>query len=107
MSKCECSMRISITGDGCRYCQPQEYIDRMGEWLDEERSEVERLNALVAMQAEALRRTREDLRACQAVIHLDGGFDPLYVSDAQASMKVADAALKASAKTVAAWASIK
>ena len=27
MAKCECSMRISILGDGCRYCQPQEHID--------------------------------------------------------------------------------
>ena len=29
MSKCKCSMAISLTGDGCRHCQPQEYIDRL------------------------------------------------------------------------------
>ncbi|QYM70606.1 hypothetical protein K1X80_09805 [Pseudomonas sp. So3.2b] len=41
----------------------------------------------------ALKLTRENLRACQATIHLCGGFDPAYVNDAQAAMKVADAAI--------------
>jgi len=38
----------------------------------------------------ALKLNRENLRACQATIHLCGGFDPAYVNDAQAAMKVAD-----------------
>ncbi|MEE4662743.1 hypothetical protein V2L09_02270 [Pseudomonas alliivorans] len=41
----------------------------------------------------ALELTRENLRACQATIHLCGGFDPAYVEHAQAAMKVADAAM--------------
>jgi len=41
----------------------------------------------------ALKLTRENLRACQATIHLAGYFDPAYVNDAQAAMKVADAVL--------------
>jgi hypothetical protein len=41
----------------------------------------------------ALKLNRENLRACQATIHLCGGFDPAYVNDAQAAMRVADAAL--------------
>ncbi len=41
----------------------------------------------------ALKLTRENLRACQATIHLAGGFAPAYVDDAQASMGVADAVL--------------
>ncbi|PTT68090.1 hypothetical protein DBR26_13965 [Pseudomonas sp. HMWF007] len=41
----------------------------------------------------ALKLTRENLRACQATIHLAGYFDPAYVNDAQAAMAVADAAL--------------
>ncbi|MCI8210711.1 hypothetical protein AUC61_14325 [Pseudomonas sp. S25] len=41
----------------------------------------------------ALKLTRKNLRACQATIHLCGGFDPAYVNDAQAAMKVADEAL--------------
>jgi len=29
--KCECSMRIKLTGDGCRYCNPQYYIEILEE----------------------------------------------------------------------------
>ncbi len=42
---------------------------------------------------DALKLTTENLRACQASIHLAGGFDPAYVNDAQAAMAVARAAL--------------
>ncbi|MBA6058930.1 hypothetical protein [Pseudomonas juntendi] len=42
----------------------------------------------------ALRLARKELEACQRVIHYAGGFDPAYVSDAQAAIKVADAALE-------------
>lgn len=41
----------------------------------------------------ALKLTLENLRACQATIHYAGGFDPAYVNDAQAAMKVAHEAL--------------
>lgn len=41
----------------------------------------------------ALKLNLENLRACQATIHLCGGFDPAYVNDAQAAMKVADTVL--------------
>ncbi len=46
----------------------------------------------------ALKITRENLRACQATIHLCSGFDPAYVNDAQAAMKVADAVLAKAAQ---------
>jgi len=36
--RCECSMSISVLGDGCRYCQPQEYIDRLHEQMEDELS---------------------------------------------------------------------
>lgn len=42
---------------------------------------------------QALRLARKELDACQRVIHYAGGFDPAYVNDAQAAIKVADAAL--------------
>lgn len=38
--RCKCTMSMSVTGDGCRYCQPQLHIERLGEWLDEERNEI-------------------------------------------------------------------
>lgn len=44
---CKCSMSISMLGDGCRHCQPQEYIDRLGEMLDEERSELSDAQAII------------------------------------------------------------
>ncbi len=40
MGKCECSMSISVLGDGCRYCQPQEYIDRLHDQIEDERDEL-------------------------------------------------------------------
>lgn len=64
-----------------------------GQWQqrfwDIARGEAEAREELVA----ALKLTRENLRACQATIHLCGGFDPAYVNDAKAAMKIADAAL--------------
>lgn len=27
--RCKCSFSQSLLGDGCRYCQPQEHIDRL------------------------------------------------------------------------------
>lgn len=49
--------------------------------------------ALTEELAAALKLNRENLRACQATIHLAGGFDPDYVDDAQAAMAVADSVL--------------
>ncbi|SUD78158.1 hypothetical protein [Pseudomonas putida] len=42
----------------------------------------------------ALRLARKELDACQRVIRYAGGFDPAYVNNAQAAIKVADAALE-------------
>ncbi|WP_122503157.1 hypothetical protein [Pseudomonas viridiflava] len=53
------------------------------------RAEAELRGELIA----ALKLNRENLRACQATIHLCGGFDPAYVNNAQAAMKVADTVL--------------
>ena len=50
--------------------------------------------ALQEELVQALRLARKELDACQRVIHYAGGFDPAYVNDAQAALKVADAALE-------------
>ena len=57
------------------------------------KDEAAKYQARVRELEEALPNIREELRACQAVIHLAGGFDPLYVKGAQAQMKVIDALL--------------
>ena len=49
--------------------------------------------ALQEELVQALRLARKELDACQRVIHYAGGFDPAYVNDAQAAIKVADAVL--------------
>ncbi|MGG4657908.1 hypothetical protein ACLPJF_05845 [Pseudomonas vlassakiae] len=50
--------------------------------------------ALQEELVQALRLVRKELDACQRVIHYAGGFDPAYVNDAQASLKIADAVLE-------------
>ncbi|MCX2684057.1 hypothetical protein OO306_00660 [Pseudomonas sp. DCB_AW] len=42
----------------------------------------------------ALRLVRKELDSCQRVIHYAGGFNPAYINDAQAAIKVADAVLE-------------
>ena len=37
MSKCQCDLRTKLVGDGCRYCNAQEYIDKLIEALEEQR----------------------------------------------------------------------
>lgn len=53
----------------------------------------EKLKAVNAELLEALQVARKELHACQAVIHLRGGFDPAYVNDAQKALKIIDAAI--------------
>ena len=35
MTECKCDLRTKLVGDGCRYCNPQEYIDNLIESLEE------------------------------------------------------------------------
>ncbi|MFK3794792.1 hypothetical protein [Pseudomonas sp. NPDC088444] len=82
----------SITGAmafGCQNTNPPPEDHWAKRFWDIGRAEGASREALTA----ALKLTRENLRACQATIHLHGGFDPAYVNDAQAAMKVADEAL--------------
>jgi hypothetical protein len=57
-SKCECSMAIAVLGDGCRYCQPQEYINQLEEWLDEERARVAELESALQKLLSCISETR-------------------------------------------------
>lgn len=52
-----------------------------------------RLIAAAPELLDVLTLARQELHACQAVIHLHGGFDPAYVLDAQAALKSMDAAI--------------
>jgi hypothetical protein len=39
-SKCQCTVAIRVLGEGCRYCQPQDYIDRLHAQIEEDRAMV-------------------------------------------------------------------
>ena len=64
---CKCSMSISMLGDGCRHCQPQEYIDRLGEMLDEERSELSDAQAIIDGLRGEVARLREERDSFQRI----------------------------------------
>jgi tellurite resistance protein len=55
MSQCKCSMSISALGDGCRYCQPQEFIDRLAAIYDLECNKARR------------KRRKQRLKTCVAL----------------------------------------
>ena len=81
MSKCKCTMAISLTGDGCRYCQPQEYIDRIHEQIDDNSKDSELLEARVAMLEDFVADAQVDaLRA------LDPDYVPKEVESAMVSL---------------------
>jgi hypothetical protein len=40
MIECQCDLRTKLVGDGCRYCNAQEYIDMLIESLEEQRTWV-------------------------------------------------------------------
>ena len=44
-NKCQCTLAKSLTGDGCRFCQPQEYIDRLHEQIKEQDEFEEKIRA--------------------------------------------------------------
>lgn len=45
VDKCKCTMAISMLGEGCRYCQPQNYIDILHDSLADLREEVIEIEA--------------------------------------------------------------
>lgn len=34
-NKCKCDLRTKLVGDGCRYCNPQDYIDHLHDAMAE------------------------------------------------------------------------
>ena len=42
-SKCKCTFTQSLVGDGCRYCQPQDYIDRLRDEIKDMQDDYDKL----------------------------------------------------------------
>ena len=40
--ECNCGLAKRLTGDGCQYCRPQEYIDRLVEQIGEMEKTIEK-----------------------------------------------------------------
>ena len=66
-NQCNCSMSIRVLGDGCRYCQPQEYIDRLIEQMQDDADEAK------SAPAEPVSREVVEVVA-HAVDHPDDGY---------------------------------
>lgn len=45
---CKCTFAKTMVGDGCRYCQPQGYIDKLEEDCREKTSALEKVDAALA-----------------------------------------------------------
>lgn len=78
---------------------PPIYQNHAGKWIDVDDCTAHAAAVSAAKDArikvleDALRGAERELQSCQSAIHLCGGFDPAYVLDAQAALKVARAAL--------------
>lgn len=84
-----CDVIVGAMATGAQNTNPPPSDHWCQRFWDIGRGEAEAREELIA----ALKLNRENLRACQATIHLCGGFDPAYVNDAQAAMKIADEVL--------------
>jgi len=49
-NQCKCSLRTTVLGDGCRYCSPQMYIDKLIEQFDELQITFELLEEATQLQ---------------------------------------------------------
>lgn len=45
--KCECTFQKRLTGDGCRYCNPQYYISILEQQAQDDAVEIERLSKIL------------------------------------------------------------
>ena len=92
-----CAQDATEARTGNTAAEQAAWLDGIGQGQANERHNAAIRSAPAAGDAQellgALIEARRELHACQAVIHLAGGFDPAYVRDAQAALKRADAAI--------------
>lgn len=60
---CKCDLRTRAVGDGCRYCNPQEYIDKLHEQDADYKSEIANLEQQLRNMAALVEKKNEALRS--------------------------------------------
>ena len=60
-SKCKCNLRTKLVGDGCLYCNTEEYIDNLSQEYDEILSENENLEREIAELKAQINGLRESI----------------------------------------------
>ena len=76
MSECKCTLTIRLTGDGCRYCQPQTYIDHLEIQAKEDEESMVALMATSGLMAAQLRECARALRLAETEMRYAGWFEP-------------------------------
>lgn len=65
MSECKCNLAIRLTGDGCRYCQPQTYIDHLEMAAAEQSAEINQLETELGAAKSKITALRQAIRKHQ------------------------------------------
>ncbi|CAB4122013.1 hypothetical protein UFOVP26_60 [uncultured Caudovirales phage] len=65
-NKCKCDFRTKLVGDGCRYCQAQEYIDKLSMDYDDLLDENEALEDKLAKHMDEFKRYGDALGEVRA-----------------------------------------
>jgi hypothetical protein len=68
MSKCQCDLRTKLVGDGCRYCNAQEYIDKLIESLEELIEAIEEQRTWVSLSEDEITQEVGDSQGLRDII---------------------------------------
>ena len=68
-NKCKCDLRTKLVGDGCRYCNPQDYIDHLHDAMAEREWEglTDEEIALICGECAASAHKTDDISYARAI----------------------------------------
>ena len=90
---CKCDLRTRAVGDGCRYCNPQHYIDILEDQTKDDSAEIEELISDIDSYIKMTSQMSNEIVSQQAEIdRLKGQRDRLYEELKEARDEVANQA---------------